>query len=144
MPRFLPSSICLGAIPRLWAVQRSVAKVMSGPMSGAVTVLQTIGGACSLCIRWLFSASHTGNRFQPAPVYRPRWPSAPFVSSTGVMPSTSPSTGLTTQGSVAVVAPRWGGLGGLALSSLSTHTLAVTQRCPRPDHVRLSVLELLG
>ncbi|VDP08710.1 unnamed protein product [Heligmosomoides polygyrus] len=41
----LPTSV-EGAIPRLWAVQRSVAKVMSGPMSGAVTVLQTIARSC--------------------------------------------------------------------------------------------------
>ncbi|KAK5980429.1 hypothetical protein GCK32_015911 [Trichostrongylus colubriformis] len=38
----LPTSV-EGAIPRLWAVQRSVAKVMDGPMMGAVTIFQTVG-----------------------------------------------------------------------------------------------------
>ncbi|KAK6012908.1 hypothetical protein OSTOST_21912, partial [Ostertagia ostertagi] len=37
----LPTSV-EGAIPRLWAVQRSVAKVIDGPMMGAVTTFQTI------------------------------------------------------------------------------------------------------
>ncbi|KAK6044991.1 hypothetical protein COOONC_17504, partial [Cooperia oncophora] len=41
----LPTSV-EGAIPRLWAVQRSVATVMDGPMMGAVTIFQSIARAC--------------------------------------------------------------------------------------------------
>nr|CDJ91528.1 uncharacterized protein LOC100909019 [Haemonchus contortus] len=41
----LPTSV-EGAIPRLWAVQRSVAKVMDGPLLGALTIFQTITRYC--------------------------------------------------------------------------------------------------
>ncbi|VDL77578.1 unnamed protein product [Nippostrongylus brasiliensis] len=41
----LPTSV-EGAIPRLWAVQKSIAKVMSGPMPGAVSIFQTLARSC--------------------------------------------------------------------------------------------------
>ncbi|KAL6725394.1 hypothetical protein Aduo_007449 [Ancylostoma duodenale] len=45
LPFQLPTSV-EGAIPRLWAVQRNVAKVMEGSMSGAVTIVQGIARGC--------------------------------------------------------------------------------------------------
>ncbi|CAJ0596750.1 unnamed protein product [Cylicocyclus nassatus] len=45
LPLRLPTSV-EGAIPRLWAVQRNIAKVMEGPISGAVTIVQCIARSC--------------------------------------------------------------------------------------------------
>ncbi|VDM53182.1 unnamed protein product [Angiostrongylus costaricensis] len=62
LPLELPTSV-EGAIPRLWAVQKRVAKVVRGPMSGAIAVARGLARLClpasaAKCALRVFYRSH--------------------------------------------------------------------------------------